>query len=209
MDDGSASSYVITCHKCEKPFDASASAWCSCITSLRSPVCPECGACSCSAPKVYRDKLWSAAPQDLCHRRFAERTEPFEPAPVDPATLKRPLVLVADDEPVILRLSSSVLERLGYGVLVARDGMEALRLAREYRPDVLLVDALMPKLDGREVGRRLKEEQGATGIKVIVITSTYTANKYKTEALTAFRADEYLTKPVDFKHLETLLKKLT
>lgn len=201
--------YVVTCHVCQKPYDAAAAEWCACITSLRSPLCPACGACSCSAPKVYRDSLWSSAPQSLCQRRFAERTEPFEPAEVNPAALKRPLVLVADDEPVILRLALKVLERLGYGVLAARDGYEAYHLALEHRPEVLLVDALMPKMDGREVGRRLKEDPLTAGIKVIVMTSTFTATKYKTEALTAFRADEYLTKPVDFKLLEALLKKLT
>jgi CheY-like chemotaxis protein len=201
--------YTVACHACQKPYDASAAEWCACITSLRSPVCPACGACACAAPKLYRDGLWSSAPQDLCQRRFAERAEPFEPVPVDPDSLKRPLVLVADDEPVILRLALKVLERLGYGVVAARDGQEAYRLAVDYRPDVLLLDALMPKMDGREVGRRLKENPATSGVKVIVMTSTFTATKYKSEALTAFRADEYITKPVDFKLLEALLKKLT
>lgn len=207
--EGRPQRYTVVCHACQKLYDASGADWCSCITSLRSPLCPACGACSCSAPKAYRDALWSAAPQDLCHRRFAERTEPFEPAPADASRLKRPLVLVADDEPVILRLALKVLDRLGYGVVAARDGQEAYRLAVDYRPDVLLLDALMPKMDGREVGRRLKENPDTSRVKVIVMTSTFTATKYKTEALTAFRADEYITKPVDFRLLEALLKKLT
>jgi|WetSurMetagenome_2_1015567.scaffolds.fasta_scaffold13490_2 CheY-like chemotaxis protein len=207
--EGRPQRYVVACHACHRPYDASSAEWCACITSLRSPVCPECGACACAAPKLYRDGLWSSAPQDLCQRRFAERAEPFEPVAVDPDSLKRPLVLVADDEPVILRLALKVIERLGYGVVAARDGQEAYRMAVDCRPDVLLLDALMPKMDGREVGRRLKENPATSGVKVIVMTSTFTATKYKSEALTAFRADEYITKPVDFKVLEALLKKLT
>jgi CheY-like chemotaxis protein len=158
---------------------------------------------------VYSDKFWSCAPQDLCRRRFAEKSASFDPGPLpDPRSAKRPLILVADDERVILRLASKFLQGLGYTVLTARDGNETLRIAREHLPDVLLTDALMPKMDGREVCKRLKSAPETSGIKVIIMTSAYTAPKYKTEALTAYRANEYITKPVDFKLLEALLKKL-
>lgn len=126
----------------------------------------------------------------------------------DPRSAKRPLILVADDERVILRLASKLLHDMGYTVLTARDGAQALKMAREHLPDLLLTDALMPKMDGREVCKQLKSSPKTSGIKVIVMTSAYTAPKYKTEALSAYRADEYVNKPVDFNLLSALLKKL-
>ena len=201
--------YEVECHACGKPFDAARAPWCSCLTNLRTLVCPSCGACFCAAPKGYRDRFWAQAPQDLSRRRFAEKTAPFEPAPVsDPGTLKRPIVLVADDERTILRLATIVLGDLGYTVLTAKDGQEALNLSRAVRPDILLTDALMPKMDGREVCKRLKSDPQTSSIKVIIMTSAYTASKYKSEALAAYRADGYLNKPVDFNLLKDLLSGL-
>lgn len=203
------SEYIVQCHKCGKEYDAALAPWCSCITNSRSPQCPACGACSCSAPKAYRDKFWSDAPQELCRRRFTEKSLPFASSVVpDSRDLKRPLILVADDERVILRLASKLLGDMGFTVLTAKDGAQALKMAREHLPDLLLTDALMPKMDGREVCKQLKSSPQTSAIKVIVMTSAYTAPKYKTEALSAYRADEYVIKPVDFKLLSALLKKL-
>ena len=201
--------YRVACHACGQEYDAARADWCSCLTNMRSFACPHCGACSCSAPKAYRDQLWAAAPAVLSQRRFAEKTASFEPSPVsDPRSVKRPMILVADDERVILRLATKIRHDLGYTVLTAKDGAEAFQLARTFLPDVLLTDALMPKLDGREVCKRLKSDPATSSIKVIIMTSAYTASKYRTEALTAYRADAYLTKPVDFKALSALLKEL-
>jgi len=207
--DKDKASYRVQCHACGKEYDAALAPWCSCLTNMRSFACPACGACSCSAPKAYRDQLWASAPSGLTQRRFAEKSASFEPAPVpDPRSAKRPVILVADDERVILRLATKVLHDMGYTVLTAKDGAEAFQLARTFLPDVLLTDALMPKLDGREVCKRLKSSPETSSIKVIIMTSAYTATKYRTEALTAYRADAYLTKPVDFKALSALLKEL-
>jgi len=81
-------------------------------------------------------------------------------------------------------------------------------VARAVHPDLLLTDALMPKMDGREVCKRLKSDPQTSSIKVIIMTSAYTASRYKTEAMAAYRADGYLNKPVDFKLLNDLLGKL-
>ena len=198
--------YVVACHACLKPFDAATAEWCACITSLRSPLCPACGACSCSAPKGYRDGFWSSAPQELCQRRFAERTEPFEPVPVNPDCPEAPPRPRGGRRARHPEARAQGPGRLGLrrrgrarraGGLPPRRGLPARRSPP---------DALMPKMDGREVGRRLKDNPATSGVKVIVMTSAYTATKYKTEALTAFRADEYITKPVDFKLLEATPK---
>ena len=199
--------YEVECHACGKPFNAARAPWCSCLTNLRTLVCPACGACFCAAPKGYRDRFWAQAPQDLSRRRFEEKTAPFEPLQISsPGELRRPIVLVADDERVILRLATKVLGGLGYSVLTAKDGAEALKVAQAVRPDLVLTDALMPRMDGREVCKRLKSDPRTSSIKVIIMTSTYTASRYKTEAMAAYRADGYLNKPVDFKVLKELLR---
>ena len=121
--------------------------------------------------------------------------------------MDRPLVLVVDDEKDIQRIASRVLSGLGYGVIVAKDGPEGLELAKAYRPEMILADALMPKMDGREMCRRVKEDPALAGIKVVVMTSVYNHPKYRTEGLRVFQADDYLNKPLDLAQLNALLQK--
>src|SRR5262249_44970565 len=71
---------------------------------------------------------------------------------------ERPVVLAADDDEDILALIAFRLERSGYTVILARDGAEALELARGERPDLGVFDVMMPKLDGFELTRRLRTE---------------------------------------------------
>ncbi len=200
--------YIITCPTCRNSFDAMQALWCSCLTTARTFVCPACLNCFCQAPREYRDRFWSQAPPELWRRKMEERGLPFQPeAPPDPKTMIRPLVLVADDEREIQRIASGAVMSLGYSLLVARDGQEALDLARRYLPDLILTDALMPKVDGREVCRRLKSDPATGAIKAVVMTSAFTAGQYKTEAMKQFRVDDYVAKPLDFKTLRALLQK--
>jgi CheY-like chemotaxis protein len=201
-----SSGYSVRCHACGQPYNAVAAAWCSCLASTRSPVCPACGKCSCAAPKPYRDAFWEDAPADLFRRRHLDRQLPAPEAdPADGRPLKRPLVLVADDDKSILRVATLVLDGMGYGVLLAHDGAEAIRMAKAYRPDLILTDALMPKMDGREVCRRLKGDPETRGIKVVIMTAAFVLSKYKSEAMKDFQADDYLLKPVDYELLQALL----
>ena len=200
--------YIIVCPTCRNSFDAMQAPWCSCLTTARTFVCPSCLNCFCQAPREYRDRFWSQAPPELWRRKMEERGLPFQPeAPPGPEAVVRPLVLVADDEREIQRIASGVVMSLGYSLLVARDGQEALELARRYLPDLVLTDALMPKVDGREVCRRLKSDPATGSIKVVVMTSAFTAGQYKSEAMKQFRVDDYLAKPVEFKTLRALLQK--
>jgi len=68
-------------------------------------------------------------------------------------------ILVVDDEDGNLRLMEAILSRLGYGVILANDGEEALAKVKETPPSVILLDTLMPRLDGFEVARRLKGDE--------------------------------------------------
>lgn len=201
-------SYVVTCHKCQAAFDALQAAWCHCLVTERSVACPSCGSCFCKAPAGYMQRFWSGAPQQMRDRKQKEKTEPFSvPNLPLPGELKRPLVLLVDDETIIQRVATRAIEALGYGVLVARDGEEGLSLARHYKPDLVLTDALMPKLDGREMGRRIKENPETAHVKVVLMTALYTNVKYEHEAYKAFKVDDYVTKPLDVERLRAVLQK--
>ena len=105
----------------------------------------------------------------------------------------RPLVLVADDDPDILALVRFRLEREGYEVLSAPDGETALDLALARTPDLAVLDVMMPRLDGYELTRRLREHGPTTGIPIILLT----ARVQEPELERGFEAgaDDYVTKP--------------
>jgi DNA-binding response OmpR family regulator len=105
----------------------------------------------------------------------------------------RPLILVADDDPDILALVRFRLERDGYEVLSAPDGETALDLALARTPDLAILDVMMPRLDGYEVTRRLREHGPTTGIPIILLT----ARVQEPDLERGFEAgaDDYVTKP--------------
>ena len=102
----------------------------------------------------------------------------------------QPLVLVADDEPRITKLVSIALGEEGFRVVTAGSGEEALAKAEEVRPDIVLLDIVMPDLDGIEVMRQLRERRP---VAVILLTAKgSTADKAKGLDL---GADDYIAKP--------------
>jgi DNA-binding response OmpR family regulator len=101
-------------------------------------------------------------------------------------------VLVVDDEPTILEIVARYLERSGFGVRQATDGPEALRQADLHRPDLVVLDVMLPGLDGIEVLRRLHERPGRR-VAVILLT----ARGEESDRLVGLRhgADDYVVKP--------------
>jgi DNA-binding response OmpR family regulator len=83
----------------------------------------------------------------------------------------QPVILAAEDDEDVLSLVAFRLERSGYKVLKARDGEEALQLAREQPPDLAVLDVGMPKLDGLEVTRRLRAGERTSDIPIILLTA--------------------------------------
>ena len=79
-------------------------------------------------------------------------------------------ILVADDEPSIVRVLEYRLRHNGYEVIVARDGKKCLEKSRKERPDLILLDVVMPGLNGFEVCKRLKENEETKDIPVIMLT---------------------------------------
>lgn len=105
-----------------------------------------------------------------------------------------PLVLIVDDVPESLAALHDMLDETGYTVLVASDGPTALLRARQARPDVILLDALMPGMDGFEVARRLKADERTASIPILFMTGL-TETEHLIEGLAAGAVD-YVTKPV-------------
>lgn len=80
-------------------------------------------------------------------------------------------ILLAEDDRFLQKAASTALRRRGYEVISATDGQEALRLAREHAPDLILLDLIMPKIQGFEVLRSLKADPSTSSIPVIVLTN--------------------------------------
>ena len=104
-------------------------------------------------------------------------------------------ILVVDDNPMNVDILQSCLGFHGYEIITATDGEEALATAREKQPDLILLDVMMPKLDGLEVCRRLKADPSLPFMPTILVTAK--ADSKDVVAGLDAGADEYLTKPVD------------
>jgi DNA-binding response OmpR family regulator len=99
-------------------------------------------------------------------------------------------ILVVDDEPEIVRLVRAYLEGAGFRVVTASDGQEALYVARDEKPDLVVLDVLMPRMDGLEFTRRMRRERN---IPIIMLT----ARAEETDRIVGLElgADDYVTKP--------------
>jgi CheY-like chemotaxis protein len=100
-------------------------------------------------------------------------------------------ILLVDDSKPILHANERVLHKAGYEVVCAEDGECALKLAREHKPDLILLDMILPKLSGPEVLKRLKEDAATADIPVIVLSSLTEKNRQK---LIEAGAEEYVEK---------------
>jgi DNA-binding response OmpR family regulator len=114
-------------------------------------------------------------------------------------------ILVVDDVPENVRLLDAVLSSHGYEVLQATDGSTALELAATAEPDLVLLDVLMPGIDGYEVCRRLREREATEVLPVIMLTAS--DGQEKTKAIEA-GADDFIPKPFDRDELLTRIRSL-
>ena len=105
-------------------------------------------------------------------------------------------VLIVEDDPDTVKLVGLYLQRDGHKVLTARDGVEGLRLAREARPDLVVLDLMLPRLDGIEVCRVLRDET-----KVPIVMLTARVEEEDRLAGLDLGADVYVTKPFSPKEL--------
>jgi len=120
---------------------------------------------------------------------------------VSRARRREPVVLAADDDDDILELIVFRLERSGYTVIQAHDGAEALELARSRQPDLAVLDVMMPKMDGFEVTRLLREDKGTSKMPIILLT----ARAQEADVQRGFDAgaDDYIRKPFSAQELRS------
>lgn len=115
-------------------------------------------------------------------------------------------VLVVDDQPHIVRLIQVNLEKEGFQVLTAADGIEGMQKVRDAVPDLVILDVIMPRKDGFEVLREIKTDDGLAHIPVLMLT-VKTHNSDIVEGLKE-GAELYLPKPFHPKELVSLVKRV-
>lgn len=116
------------------------------------------------------------------------------------------LVLVADDEPNIRETLSFILEMEGFQVACAEDGEDAWGKIVSLHPGVVLLDAMMPRLDGFSVCRRARAEPATAGVRIIMVTAL--GQRADRERALASGADRYLAKPFDEEELLHTIREL-
>ena len=105
-----------------------------------------------------------------------------------------PRILVVDDEQAVADLIEVVLVGEGYTVAIARDGAQGLLLARDWNPDLILMDVMLPGVDGGTAIRRLKSDPETTGIPIVAMSAGRTI---RTQSEELNEADAVLSKPFD------------
>ena len=124
-------------------------------------------------------------------------------APMEDRTVKR--VLIVEDNELNMKLFHDLLEAHGYETLQTRNGMDALALAREYRPDLILMDIQLPEVSGLEVTRWIKDDPELRTIPIIAVTAF--AMKGDEEKIREGGCEDYIAKPISVtKFLEAVQK---
>jgi two-component system cell cycle response regulator DivK len=107
-------------------------------------------------------------------------------------------VLVVEDNELNMKLFHDLLEAHGYNILQTKDGIEALRIAREHRPDLILMDIQLPEVSGLEVTRWIKEDDSLKQIPVVAVTAF--AMKGDEEKIRDGGCEAYISKPISVTH---------
>jgi len=115
-------------------------------------------------------------------------------------------ILIADDEPNILVSLEYLMKREGFEVLLARDGEEALALARSAAPDLVLLDVMMPRLTGFEVCQALRSEPATAAMRVLMLTAK--GREVDAAKGLGVGADGYVTKPFSTRDLVRQVRRL-
>ncbi len=194
------------CFRCKLSFDTANSEWCDCVQRMRSLVCPSCGHCSCDAPAEWRQHHGSS----LLRPVASLEPSPDEEAPLAVPTARfpgRPRVLVVDDDVFVQLLAKEGLSS-EFEVATAKDGLEGLARALDILPHVVVTDALMPTLDGRELCRILKGHPKTAGTRVVIMTALYRSARHEREALRDYGADVYVRKPFTISELSAVIRSL-
>ena len=117
--------------------------------------------------------------------------------------VKAKTVLIVEDNELNMKLFHDLLDAHGYNILQTKDGMEALDIAREHRPDLILMDIQLPEVSGLEVTKWLKDDPDLKAIPVVAVTAF--AMKGDEERIREGGCEAYLSKPISVgKFIETI-----
>lgn len=114
-------------------------------------------------------------------------------------------ILIVDDNADVITTYQVVLERMGYTVATARDGNECLQKIEQDKPDMVLLDVLLPGLSGSEVCKLIKDTARTRDTPVVAITASLAANTR--QRMADVGADEFLLKPIDVSNLNRVIKR--
>ncbi len=196
----------LPCPTCGAAVDLKRVEWCQCVTKPLSIVCPSCRKCSCKLRDFPKRAEWTCVLRELLQTQAEEKfRRALNATAVDASG--GPTVLVVDDDEEIRLIAEYSIQQMGYHVISAAGPQKALDIIERSRPDIVLTDALMPKIDGRQLCRLIKTAD--VSIKVVIMTALYKGTRYRSEAMHAFHADEYLAKPIDFAQLQQVLGRLS
>lgn len=119
----------------------------------------------------------------------------------------RKKIAVIDDDPFIIELLELNLSAEGYEVITATDGEAAMDIIENEKPDLIILDVMMPRMDGWEVCRMVKENPDLSEIRVLMLTARDTM-KDRMIGQEILKADEYMTKPFDIHKLSDRVRKI-
>jgi DNA-binding response OmpR family regulator len=115
-------------------------------------------------------------------------------------------ILLVDDSEMILQMEQMILQQDRYEVVMARDGQEGVKKALKLKPDLILMDVIMPKLDGFEAVKRLREHPDTRRVPIIMVTSKAEAESMETGY--EYGCSDYIIKPIDSNELVAKVQNL-
>lgn len=142
-------------------------------------------------------------PRSGRHSPAAVRTLGLRPEAIEATPAMSKTILIVEDNELNMKLFSDLLEANGYATVQTRNGVEAVGLARQHRPDLILMDIQLPEVSGLQVTQWLKDDEDLRAIPVIAITAF--AMKGDEERIREGGCEAYLSKPISVsKFLETV-----
>ena len=117
-----------------------------------------------------------------------------------------PRILIVDDEPNLVLALEHLMKKEGYEIRAAADGEEAVEAAAEFRPDLILLDIMMPKMDGYEVCQRIRANAALQDVAIVMLTAK--GREVEREKGLALGADHYITKPFSTREVVRKVKEI-
>ncbi len=130
------------------------------------------------------------------------------PAARVPAVEEMQTILAVDDDPALLRVVEMILQAKGYRVLTARTGREALAKVKEFMPDVVILDGMLPEVHGFEICRQLKTSERFRHIPVLMMSAVHTGWRFAADVKERYSCDDYIEKPFEAADLQKRVEAL-